>query len=190
MNKILLHVCCAPCATYPVPWLREREFEIKAYFYNPNIHPYSEYLKRQGALKEYVAALDLPIIFDQAHDPAQHLRAVCFREEQRCQICYQMRLEQSARVARRGDFDCFSSTLLVSKWQKHDLIRELGEAAGARYGIPFFYHDFREGFAETGTRSRSMGLYRQQYCGCIYSEFERYGGAKLLKKQERLFEQK
>lgn len=181
MTRMLLHICCGPCATYPVPKLREEGYELSGYYYNPNIHPYSEYLKRQEALQEYAATVNLPVIYDQVHDPSLYLRAVSFRESQRCQICYQLRLEQAARAARHGGFDCFSSTLLVSKMQKHDLIKQMGEAAGERCGIEFVYRDFREGFAQTGVISRSLGLYRQQYCGCIYSEFERYGGAKRLK---------
>ena len=85
-----------------------------------------------------------------------------------------MLLEQPAPIAKRGKFDCFSTTLLVSQHQKHDSIRELGEAIGKKYGIPFLYRDFRVGYKQTGEISRAMGLYRQQYCGCLYSEVERY----------------
>ncbi|HWP95815.1 MAG TPA: epoxyqueuosine reductase QueH [Syntrophomonadaceae bacterium] len=181
MPNLLLHICCGPCATYPVPELRQEGYSLTGYFFNPNIHPYSEYLKREKALQEYASQSDLAVIFDPAPDPSVYLRNACFRESQRCLLCYQMRLEQAARIARHGKFDCFTSTLLVSKYQKHDLIRQVGEAAGERYGVPFLYQDFRTGFAQTGVRSREMGLYRQQYCGCLYSEFERYGGARRLK---------
>jgi len=181
MARLLLHICCGPCATYPVPVLREQNHDITGYFYNPNIHPYSEYLKRQEALQQYAGQVDLPIIYDKAHDPNSYLRETCFRESQRCRICYTLRLEQTARVARRGGYDYFTTTLLVSRMQKHDMIKEVGNTAASKYGVPFLYQDFREGFAQSGVLSRAMGLYRQQYCGCIYSEFERYGGAKRLK---------
>ncbi|WP_276661343.1 epoxyqueuosine reductase QueH, partial [Syntrophomonas wolfei] len=92
----------------------------------------------------------------------------------RCLLCYQMRLEQAAHIARKGKFDYFTTTLLVSKYQKHELIREIGEAIGEKYELPFLYRDFREGFRQTGIIAREMGLYRQQYCGCLYSEMERY----------------
>ncbi len=181
MPRLLLHICCGPCATYPVPVLREQRYELTGYFYNPNIHPYSEYLRREEALQAYAARVELPVIYDKAHDPSTYLRETCFRESQRCQICYALRLEQAARVARRGGFDYFSTTLLVSKMQKHSLIKEIGEAVAEKFKVPFFYQDFREGFSQSGKLSRSMGLYRQQYCGCIFSEFERYGGARRLK---------
>ena len=172
--KILLHICCGPCATYPVPWLREHGFEVRGYFYNPNIHPYTEYMKRRDGLEMYAKLVELPVIWDEKYQPLKYFQNSAYRESRRCMFCYQMRLEQAAHIAKKGKFDYFSSTLLVSKYQKHNLIKELGEAIGEKYGVPFFYHDFREGFAETGVRSREMGLYRQQYCGCLYSEIERY----------------
>lgn len=172
--KVLLHICCGPCATYPVPWLREHDYYVHGYFYNPNIHPYTEYMKRKEGLEQYAKIVDLPVIWDDRYQPLKYFQNIAFRESQRCRICYQMRLEQAAHIAKKGKFDYYSTTLLVSKYQKHQMIRELGEAIGEKYGVPFLYHDFREGFAETGERSRALGLYRQQYCGCLYSEIERY----------------
>jgi|SRR5665647_820823 len=185
MPRVLLHTCCGPCASYPVPALREEGFELVGYYYNPNIHPYSEWLKRKEALEQYAGAVDLQVIYDEKYNPVEYFQNISYRESRRCFICYQMRLEQAAHIAQRGKFDYFSSTLLVSKHQQHDLIRELGEAIGEKYGVPFLYRDFRVGFKETGELSRAMGLYRQQYCGCLYSEVERYAPAevrKLLKK--------
>jgi Uncharacterized protein conserved in bacteria len=181
MSRVLLHICCGPCATYPVPALRSEGLEITGYFYNPNIHPYNEWLLRRQALEKYAAEVDLQVIYDKKYNPRDYFQNISYRESQRCFICYTMRLEQAAHIAKRGKFDCFSTTLLVSKYQKHDTIRELGEAIGKKYGVPFLYRDFRAGFKETGEISRAMGLYRQQYCGCLYSEVERYAPPEVRK---------
>ena len=179
MARVLLHICCGPCASYPVPALREEGLETVGYFFNPNIHPYNEWLQRRQALETYAAAADLKVIYDDKYNPRDYFQKVAFRESHRCLICYQMRLRQAAHIARRGRFDYFSTTLLVSKHQKHEVIREVGEAIGAEYGVPFLYRDFRAGFRQTGETARAMGLYRQQYCGCLYSEVERYAPAEV-----------
>ncbi|NLW92175.1 MAG: epoxyqueuosine reductase QueH [Syntrophomonadaceae bacterium] len=174
MPKVLLHICCGPCATYPVPELIGQGFEVMGFFSNSNIHPYTEYLKRREGVEAYADSIGLSVIYDDNYDPSEYFQLITHREKQRCNYCYIMRLEKAAQIARRGKFDYFSTTLLVSPMQKHELIRELGEAIGEKYNVPFLYHDFRPGFKETVSRSREMGLYRQQYCGCLYSEKERY----------------
>ncbi|MEA4926645.1 MAG: epoxyqueuosine reductase QueH [Syntrophomonadaceae bacterium] len=181
MSRILLHICCGPCASYPVPALRKEGLEVTGYFYNPNIHPYTEWRQRRQALEKYAAAVDLQVIYDSKYNPRDYFQNISYRESQRCFICYTMRLEQAAHIAKRGKFDCFSTTLLVSKHQKHDTIKELGEAIGEKYGVPFLYRDFRVGFKETGEISRAMNMYRQQYCGCLYSEVERYAPPEVRK---------
>lgn len=182
MAKVLLHICCGPCASYPVPKLRSDGYSVRGYFYNRNIHPYTEYLKRQKALEEYAETMDLKVIYDEEYNPVDYFQNIAFRESRRCFICYQMRLENAAHIAKRGKFDYFTTTLLVSKHQNHQLIREIGEAMGEKYAVPFLYQDFREGFKKSGEISREMGLYRQQYCGCVYSEMERYAPKELIKK--------
>ncbi|NMA63351.1 MAG: epoxyqueuosine reductase QueH [Syntrophomonadaceae bacterium] len=172
--KLLVHTCCGPCATYPIPYLREQGHQIYGYFYNPNIHPFTEYQKRKEALEEYAHQEGVQLIADEEYHPEEYFRNTAYREPRRCFFCYQMRLYRAAQIARKGKFDGFTTTLLVSPFQKHDLIREVGEAAAESYEVPFVYHDFREGFQETVERSKSLGLYRQQYCGCLYSELERY----------------
>jgi predicted adenine nucleotide alpha hydrolase (AANH) superfamily ATPase len=181
MERVLLHICCGPCATYPVPKLREEGFELMGYFYNPNIHPYTEYTKRKAGLEQYAQIADLKVIYDENYNPVQYFQNITYRKSRRCFFCYQMRLEQAAHIAKRGKFDYFTSTLLVSKYQKHNWIREIGDAVGHKYGVPFLYRDFREGFKQSGEWSREMGLYRQQYCGCLYSEMERYAPRDLIK---------
>jgi predicted adenine nucleotide alpha hydrolase (AANH) superfamily ATPase len=172
--RVLLHTCCGPCSTYPVPWLREAGYEVTGYFYNPNIHPFTEYEKREDGMRRYAELMQLRMIFDPAYQPLHYFQAIAFRESRRCFMCYQLRLERTAHIAQKGGFDFFSTTMLVSKYQQHVIIKETAEAAAEKYGVPFLYQDFREGFAQTGERSRELGLYRQQYCGCLYSEIERY----------------
>lgn len=172
--KILLHTCCGPCAIYPVQYFKERGIDVYGYFYNPNIHPYTEFARRRDTLDQYAKETGLNMIFEQEYPLEKFLQGVAFREANRCRFCYSMRLERAAGVAKKGGFDCFGTTLLVSPYQKHDLIREIGEAIGEEYGVLFKYVDFRPGYREATIRSRALGMYRQQYCGCIYSEKDRY----------------
>ncbi|MGI6344233.1 MAG: epoxyqueuosine reductase QueH [Bacillota bacterium] len=172
--KLLLHACCGPCASYSVEALREAGHEPYGYFYNPNIHPYQEYQRRLESFEKLAEQMNLPMLQPGGYDFTDWLRQTVYREEIRCRFCYQIRLEQAARIAKHGKFDAFTTTLLISPFQQHDLIRQVGEAVGEQYGIPFYYQDFRPGFRRSVQLSRDFGLYRQQYCGCIYSEVERY----------------
>lgn len=172
--KLLLHTCCGPCSIYPVRRLREQHFDIMGFFYRSNIHPYTECLKRQQTLAGYAAQIDLKLIIDESYDLEGFLRNAAFRESERCRLCYYERLRATAIIARRGRFDFFSTTLLYSKFQKHDAIRSIGEAVADEVGLAFYYEDFRAGWSKGIAASKRLGMYRQQYCGCIYSEKERY----------------
>ncbi|WP_026176901.1 epoxyqueuosine reductase QueH [Desulfurispora thermophila] len=172
--RILLHICCAPCAIWPVDKMRQDGHELQGFFYNPNIHPYTEFKRRRDTLQDYARSIELPVIFDGRYQLEDFLQAVVHREQNRCLYCYAMRLKAAAAVARRGRFEAFTSTLLVSPWQKHDLIRQLGEEIGRATGVPFYYEDWRPGYKQATAVSRQLNLYRQPYCGCIYSEKERY----------------
>jgi predicted adenine nucleotide alpha hydrolase (AANH) superfamily ATPase len=172
--KILLHICCAPCAIFPVQSLTGERHHVHGFFYNPNIHPYQEFVRRVAALEEYAGLEKLPVIWDRTYDLEKFLRLVAFREEERCRFCYHLRLAAAGRTAKAGKFDAFTSTLLYSKRQKHALIREMGEQVGREVGLPFYYEDFRQGWQTGQTRSQELGIYRQQYCGCIFSERDRY----------------
>jgi predicted adenine nucleotide alpha hydrolase (AANH) superfamily ATPase len=173
--KLLLHTCCAPCAIYPIETLRQEGAEVMGFFYRHNIHPYTECLKRQETLAAYVESIALKVIFQEGYDLEGFLQRAVFRESNRCAICYHDRLKTTAFIARKGKFDAFSSSLLYSKFQKHDMIREIGESVGKAAGIPFYYRDFRIGWKYGIETSKRLGMYRQPYCGCIYSEKERYG---------------
>ncbi len=172
--KVLLHTCCGPCSIYPVEQLRALNMDVMGFFFRHNIHPFTECLKRQETLKQYATKIDLKVIWQKGYELERFLRAVSFREEDRCRYCYFERLNATALVAKKGKFKGFSTTLLYSKFQNHKLIRETGEAVAKKHGIPFIYHDFRKGWKQGIETSKDLGMYRQQYCGCIYSEKDRY----------------
>jgi epoxyqueuosine reductase len=172
--RILLHICCANCVIFPFLQLRERGEKVTGYFFNPNIHPYQEYQKRLETLKVYSGKSSLEVTYRNEYLLEEFLKNVALHPEERCRYCYSVRLEATAREAKRSRFDSFSTTLLYSIYQKHDLIREMGEHIAEDVGISFHYEDFRRGWGEGVTVSKAMGLYRQQYCGCIYSEKERF----------------
>lgn len=176
MRRVLLHTCCANCAIFPLKRLKEAQTEVFGFFHNPNIHPFQEYLRRLEAVESFFRSRKVHLIILDEYDVEGFVRDVVFREENRCPYCYHRRLEATARTAKKGRFDAFTTTLLYSKHQRHEMIREIGESVGQRFGIPFFYEDFRLGWKEGIEESKKMGLYRQQYCGCIYSEKERYLG--------------
>ena len=179
--KILLHICCAPCAIYTVKTLDKQGFDIMGFFYKHNIHPYTECMKREETLQSYAGTIDLRVIYQEGYDLESFIQNVVFRESRRCSYCYHERLRSTALVAKRGKFDYFTTTLLHSKFQKHDEIKSIGEAVGKAVGVRFYYHDFRDGWKEGVEESKQMGMYRQQYCGCIYSEKERYYKEKVTK---------
>lgn len=173
--KILVHLCCGPCAITPIQALQEAGMEVTGLYYNPNIHPLKEYLRRREGVVNVAERLGIPVIFkDNEYDPITFFRAVTFREANRCLPCYGLRLERTLSIARRGGFDAFSTTLLYSKFQKHDQIRTLGHDMAEGSGVVFHYQDFRQGWSAGIDQSREWGVYRQQYCGCLYSEVDRY----------------
>lgn len=172
--RVLLHICCAPCAVHPVRVLREAGYAVTGLFYNPNIHPVAEYALRRDTLKTFAESLGIQVIFkDQDYDPREWFRRVSFREDNRCFHCYQMRLEKTSHIAKAGDFEFFSSTLLYSRRQKHEVIAELGRDLQGANKARFLYQDFREGWSEGIEESKRLNMYRQDYCGCLYSDLER-----------------
>jgi predicted adenine nucleotide alpha hydrolase (AANH) superfamily ATPase len=175
--KILFHICCAPCALYPYFRLKEEGFEPTGYFYNPNIHPYLEYKKRLNTVREFSSRVGLEVHLPRhgrGYDIDPFLLRIAGKGNGRCEHCYRMRLDAAAAVAREKGFGTFTSSLLYSKHQKHDLIRGVAQETASEHGIEFYYEDFRHGWREGIVESRAMGLYRQQYCGCLYSERDRY----------------
>jgi predicted adenine nucleotide alpha hydrolase (AANH) superfamily ATPase len=172
--NILMHICCANCAIYPERVLREARHAVTGFFYNHNIHPYQEYRRRLDTVREYAATADLPLVVIDEYGLEDFLSQVAQDPVGRCAYCYQSRLRRTAEYAAANGYDAFTSSLLYSRYQNHTLIRQFGEELAKLYGIPFLYQDFRSGWQEGIRASKALGLYRQQYCGCIYSEKDRY----------------
>ncbi|MDD4702580.1 MAG: epoxyqueuosine reductase QueH [Desulfovibrio sp.] len=178
-RSLLLHVCCGPCAVMPITRLLDEGFAVTAWYMNPNIHPLSEYLRRRDTAGECADRLGIPILYDDASwNVTSWLRAVAGRDTapQRCAYCCASRIEAVFATAKRLGFGHVSSSLLYSRYQPHEVIRQTGERLGRTDGTgpDFVYRDFREDWQEGIDASRKMELYRQPYCGCIYSEAERY----------------
>lgn len=171
--RILLHTCCGPCSTYVAKRLSDRGHEVVGYFSNPNIHPYSEHQKRLEAALAWARAAEVPLLVEDNYDLSSWVAAVGRDLANRCKVCYDLRLIPAAEKAKSQGFDAFSTTLLISPYQKHEQIKRSGEEAAASTGITFYYEDSRPYFKETYQLSRDYELYRQNYCGCIFSEYER-----------------
>ncbi len=148
--------------------------EVAGAFVNPNIHPYREFESRREAARLACAALDVAMVREDGYGLTEFLRAVVGHENERCPLCYAMRLDRVAELAKSLGFDAFSTSMLISTYQDHEGIHQAGEAAAEAHGVEFEYRDFRPKVMEGVKVSKEMGLYRQQYCGCIYSEWERY----------------
>jgi predicted adenine nucleotide alpha hydrolase (AANH) superfamily ATPase len=172
--KVLLHICCAPCAIVPVGELLDEGHDVTGMFFNPNIHPFQEHQRRLETLREYADMVPFPVIWPEDYPLEEYLQAVISLGTERCIQCYRIRLDRTAETARAGGFDAFTSTLLYSRYQRHDQIREVAAEISSKSGVTFLYRDFREGWQEGLRKSRHMGLYRQPYCGCIFSEKERF----------------
>lgn len=172
--KILMHLCCGPCTAYPLSVLQKEGLTVEGFFYNPNIHPFKEFQRRLAALEALSARMGFKVEYHRRYGLKEYLRRVVFHEEQRCAICYEMRLAAAVRQARAVGADAFTTTLLYSRYQQHDLIRWQAEQLAREHDVPFYYQDFREGWEQGVEMAREMNLYRQPYCGCIYSEQEQY----------------
>lgn len=174
--NILLHICCGPCAAGPVELLREEGNSVACCFFNPNVHPYTEHQRRLAAAQKYCELAGVDLVGEPRYELEQFLRSIVHHEAERCPICYRYRLEEVASLAKQLGFDAFSTTLLVSPYQKHQSIKEAGQDVAERFGMDFYYRDFRPVWRKGRQIAGEMELYRQQYCGCIYSEKERHLG--------------
>ncbi len=173
--KLLMHTCCAPCSVYCIDSLRNEGIEPVVYWFNPNIHPYTEYKMRRDTLKEYTKSIGVEAIFQENYGLREFCKNVIGDLENRCtQYCYRARLEETAQYAKEHGFDAITTTLLVSPYQKHEELKKLGEEIAKKYQLEFVYRDFRVGFREGQAKARELGLYMQKYCGCIFSEEDRY----------------
>lgn len=169
----------------PLRELRAQGHEVMGLYYNPNIQPLSENQRRLAALRQWAQDQELPLIVQEDYDPQAWFRRVAFRESQRCRLCYLDRLGRASQVAKKGRFEGFSSTLLFSRRQKHDLIAQTGRDLSREKGVEFVYRDWRPFWKPGVELSRQLGLYRQQYCGCLYSEAERFQNSRSQNKGDR-----
>ncbi|MCK9328399.1 MAG: epoxyqueuosine reductase QueH [Candidatus Cloacimonetes bacterium] len=179
MEKILIHSCCAPCFIAPYYNLKER-FEITGFWFNHNIHPIQEYYRRRDTFREFTNNEGIRLIEKDEYGLKTFLQNVVFREDSRCYQCYYERLNYTAIIAKKGKFDYFTSSLLYSKFQKHNLIIEIAESVAKKHSVKFYYQDFRELWKQGIELSKEHNMYRQQYCGCIYSEMDRFAEKKVL----------
>ena len=172
--KLLLHTCCAPCSVYCVKHLRAEGVEPVSYWYNPNIHPFTEYRMRKNTLVDYAKRIGLELVVEDEYGLRPFVQAVCGDIDHRCGHCYQCRLEKTAQYAAAHGFDAFCTTLTVSPYQNTPLIFETGARLAKEYGVEFKPYDFSPGYREGQDEARALGLYMQKYCGCIFSEEDRY----------------
>ena len=177
--SLLLHSCCAPCSSYVISYLN-KYFDITVLYYNPNIYPYEEYLKRKNEQIRLINEMDhvnnLSII-DCDYDNDKYERLIKGLENEkeggsRCHICYKLRLEKTAMMASDGNYDYFSTTLTVSPYKNSKILNEIGESLAVKYNIKWLYSDFKkkDGYKKSVELSKKYNLYRQDYCGCIYSK--------------------
>lgn len=173
--KLLIHICCAPCLIGPLERLRAEHMEVEGTFYNPNIHPFLEFRKRMKALRVFLESDDLLVEIDGTYGLEKFVTEVYAPDRhKRCENCYALRLRHTARRARDRGFDAFTTTLLVSTRQDHELIREVGDQAAAEAGTEFLYRDFRPLNDRSHEQAKRRRLYLQSYCGCCFSEYERF----------------
>nr|MBU1327747.1 epoxyqueuosine reductase QueH [Candidatus Omnitrophota bacterium] len=173
--KLLLHICCGPCALYPVKELLDKKFDkITGFFYNPNIHPPSEYKRRKDTLSAAALKIGFEVIIPD-YKMEEYFRSVLSKEDspERCSLCWELRLSETANFAKGNGFDAFTTTLLVSPYQDHEKVKNIGKNVAEEKGIQFYYQDFRPGFKDAQEQAKKENLYRQKYCGCVFSELER-----------------
>ncbi len=173
--RLLLHICCAPCALYPIKKLIGSRFkEVTGFYYNPNIHPPSEYKRRRDALKDSEKKLGFKVVYP-PYRMEEYFSKVASKENSpdRCRLCWELRLLETANFAKANGFNTFTTTLLISPHQNHELLRKIGEDIACEKNIDFYYEDFRKGFRESQEDAKSSDVYRQKYCGCLFSELER-----------------
>ncbi len=172
--KVLLHCCCAPCSLSCINPLLEEDAELSLFWYNPNIHPFKEYESRRDCLIAYAKEISLKLYVKEKYGLRDFVKAVTDDIDNRCGYCYECRIEKTAEFARDNGFDAFTTTLLASLYQDHEKMKEIGERMEKKYGVKFLYRDFRPKFRDGNSSAREKGFYMQKYCGCIFSEEDRY----------------
>lgn len=180
--KLLLHSCCAPCSSYCLEYL-SKYFQITVYYYNPNIYPEEEYYKRVKEQQQFIEKLPVThkITFiegnfetDRFYDIAKGLEE-CKEGGERCFKCYELRLEETAKLAKKLGMDYFTTTLSISPLKNATKLNQIGEQLAGKYDIPYLFSDFKKknGYKRSVELSEEYGMYRQYYCGCVYSKAQR-----------------
>lgn len=174
-EKVLMHTCCAPCSIVCIDILNENKYKFDMFWYNPNIHPYTEYKKRLETLEEYTKQLNINLIVKDEYILDKFVSEQIKNLSNKCaRVCYNMRLEETAKMANMLGYLKYTTTLLVSPYQDREKIIEIGNMYGKKYNVEFIAPNFQERFWEGQNRATELGLYKQKYCGCIFSEAERY----------------
>ena len=183
--KILLHICCSNCALYPIKIFKADGDDITGFWFNPNIHPQDEYILRLDSVKKLAAKWHTDIHYIKEYTPEDYFNKLGITDPdasgisdippfpERCAACYMLRLEKTAAYAKENGFDAFCTTLLISPYQDFEKMTNAGKELEKKYNIKFLLKDFRPYFRDAGALSKELGLYRQKYCGCIYSKIER-----------------
>ena len=197
--NLLLHICCSNCSLYPVKILRNGNHNLTGFWFNPNIHPLEEYQSRLASIKKLSDLWHVDIQYLEEYKPEEYFRALNITDKtllsqfglkglnrssgssefnsppapDRCRSCYQLRLDKTAKEAKKGGFDAFTTTLLISPYQDFEQICETGSRLAEKYDVLFHMEDFRPFFRDAMNLAKEMGLYRQKYCGCIFSREEK-----------------
>ncbi len=167
-KHLLMHVCCAPCSGAILTNLQKEGFDVSATWFNPNIHPIEEWQNRLASVVTMTQELNIPL-----YQSAEFQQELWLKmEKERCNYCYITRMEATAALAAREGFQAFTTSLLISPYQNHEAICNAAEAAAEKYGVLFFYRDFRPFYREGRNLARAKGWYMQKYCGCIHSYYE------------------
>lgn len=176
--RLLLHVCCAPCSSYCLEYLSQF-FRITVYYFNPNISIKEEYLHRLNEEKRLISEMEFenPVdIIEGVYNPQMYFDAVKGLENEpeggkRCEKCFELRLNSAAETAKKGGYDYFTTTLTISPLKNAQLLNDTGAAAGKAHGVSWLYSDFKkkEGYKRSIVLSKEHNLYRQNYCGCIFT---------------------
>jgi len=173
MRRILVDTCCGPCALPALRIFTPPAYEVHYLFYNPNVHPFREYRRRLDSFETLMEEERLPYTVV-PYEPEEWIRAVAFREESRCELCYRLRLRKAADLALEEGHETLTTTLFASPYQDHDLVTLLGRSICRSRGLEFVVWDGRDDYYEAIATARARGLYTQPYCGCLLSEWERY----------------
>lgn len=173
--SLLVHACCAPCATASVAKLISEGESPYMLFFNPNIHPYMEFSSRLESFKSYLESTSLPGEVNAAYGLDSFIEGLTdISKPARCLYCYSLRLQEAAKRAKELGIGRFTTTLAISPYQDHDMIKLVGKEAGDMFGVEFVYWDFRSEYRKSRQMARDAGYYMQKYCGCVFSEADRY----------------